>query len=135
MAKYGVHVLKEDIPFGQARQADVSVPPRKCGKIDSYVDDLITVALHVDRNANKAANAVPLALDILGRPVSPQEPVPWDELLSIIKLYAEGAMQEIQVVTGWEINTRKFQVALTADKFEAWTNKFLIYCPILLCVQ
>ena len=74
------------------RLASPLVKVSKCGKIDSYVDDLITVALHVDRNANKAANAVPLALEILGRPVSPQEPVPQDELLSIIKLYAEGAM-------------------------------------------
>ena len=115
-------VLKEDIPFGQAKQADVAVPPQKCGKIDSYVDDLITVALNMDQIAIKAANAVPLALEILGRPVSHQEPVPRDELLSIIKLHAEGAMQEIQVVTGWEINTRIFQVALTTEKFEAWTK-------------
>ena len=26
------------------------------------------------------------------------------------------------MVTGWEIYTRKFQVALTTDKFEAWTK-------------
>ena len=76
----------------------------------------------MDQIAIKAANAVPLALEILGRPVSHQEPVPRDELLSIIKLHAEGAMQEIQVVTGWEINTRIFQVALTTEKFEAWTK-------------
>ena len=114
-------ILTSTIPFGQARKADVNVPPRHCGKVDSYIDDLITVALHTGNNAQRAANVVPLTFDIIGRPLSPWEPVPRDDLLSLIKLSAEGAMSEIQTVTGWEINTRKFLIALTCDKLDTWT--------------
>ena len=57
-------------------------------KVDAYIDDLITVALHIGENAIRAANVVPLTFDIIGRPLSPWEPVPQDDILSLIKLSA-----------------------------------------------
>ena len=62
-------LLDKNIPFHQAREADVHVPPRKEGKVDGYIDDLIPVVVHEGDNALRAANAVPLAIHIVGRPV------------------------------------------------------------------
>ena len=71
-------------------------------------------------NADRAANAVPLAIHITGRPVHPQEPIQRDDLLCFRKLAGEGSLSELKTVTGWAIDTRKLTVSLTDDKVTAW---------------
>ena len=115
-------LLDKNIPFHQAREADVHVPPRKEGKVDGYIDDLIPVVVHEGDNALRAANAVPLAIHIVGRPVNKKEPIQRDDLLSFSKLLGEGCMAELKTVTGWTINTRLFRVILPDDKFANWTK-------------
>ena len=53
-------LLDKNIPFHQAREANVNVPPRKEGKIDRYINDLILVVVHEGDNIIRAANTVPL---------------------------------------------------------------------------
>ena len=115
-------ILPDSIPFGTALTADVYVHPKLYGKVDGHIDDLIPVALHHNNNALRAANAVPLAMHILGRPVSNAEPVPRDELIQCQKLMGEGRMAEVKTVTGWDIDTRRFEVRLTNDKTKAWST-------------
>ena len=115
-------ILNDDIPFSPAFQADVHVPPLPHGKVDGYIDDLIPVVLHEGDNARRAANAVPLAMYILGRPLNPDEPINREDLLSFRKLAGEGQMAEIKTVTGWEIDSRRFKVKLTKDKFDVWSK-------------
>ena len=54
--------------------------------------------------------AAPLAIHILGRPLSEWEPIERDDLLSMLKLKCEGRLEEVKIATGWEINTRLFIV-------------------------
>ena len=110
----------EGTEFGQALQADVDVPPLSSGIVESSIDDLIPVTLHQHNNAERAANVVPLAMHIVGRPVSPSEPIPREELLCFRKLRGEGQLSEIKTVTGWGINTRRFIVFLPDDKTKSW---------------
>ena len=110
-------------PFARALPADVVVPPTHSGKIDSYIDDLIPVVVHRGDNASRGANAVPLAMHTVGRPVHSLEPIPRDDLLCFRKLHGEGRLSEIKTVTGWKINTRLFTVSLTDDKVIAWSTE------------
>jgi hypothetical protein len=61
---------------------------------------------------------VALALDIVGRPLNPDDPLIRDALLSLKKLKGEGKQEEIKVVLGWELNSRCLKIALTQAKFE-----------------
>ena len=70
------NILDDNIPFATALPADIAVTPIKHGKVGCYIDNLIPVILHSGDNAERAANAVPLAMHITGRPVHPNEPIP-----------------------------------------------------------
>ena len=115
-------ILPDNIPFATALQADVDVDPLIHGKVDCYIDDLIPVVLHIDNNAEKGANAVPLAMHTVGRPVHKDEPITRDDMLCFRKLYGEGQLDEIKIVTGWGIDSRRFLVFLTDDKEAAWSS-------------
>lgn len=90
------------------------------GKVDSYIHDLITVAPHIRNSTTRVANAFPLALDIVGRPLSQWELIPRADILSMTKLQTEGSMCEMQTITEWVINTREFTISLTLDKLNMW---------------
>ena len=115
-------ILPSTSPFSHALPVDVIVPPKKHGLVESYIDDLIPVVLHNKISSVRAANAVPLAMHIIGRPVHPDEPIKREDLLCFRKLAGEGQMSEIKTVTGWGINTRRLVVSLTDDKFSTWTS-------------
>ena len=69
-------ILAENILFAKALPADVAVTPLKHGKVNCYIDELISVILHSGYNAEQATNAVPLAMHTIGRPVHPNLPIP-----------------------------------------------------------
>ena len=71
-----LNILDDKIPFAKALLAEVAVTPLKHGKVDCYIDNLIPVILHSGDNSERAANAEPLAMHIIGRPVHPNEPIP-----------------------------------------------------------
>ena len=67
------NILDENIPFEKVLPADVALTPLKHGKFDCYIDNLIPFILHSGDNAERAANAVPLAMHIISRPVHPNK--------------------------------------------------------------
>jgi hypothetical protein len=50
------------------------------------------------------------------------EPIVRQPLLSPSKLEDEGAPAEVQIVLGWELNTRSLVLILPGYKFKAWTQ-------------
>ena len=115
------NILDNSIPFAKALPADIAVTPLKHGKVDCYIDNLIPFILHLGDNAEQAANAVPLAMHIVGRPVHPNEPITCDDLIYFRKLYGISQMAKIKTVTGWGIDTRRFLVFPNKDKQSAWS--------------
>ena len=101
----------DSVPFGRARQADVVVPVEKHGKLDDFIDDIISVG-YFNPRWKRLVGAALLSLHVLGRHVSPNEPVPRDDLVAMKKLQAEGQLSETQTVLGWDIDTRRFATSL-----------------------
>ena len=64
-----------------------------------------------------------MAIHISGRPISPNEPISRQDLVSIDKLKAEGRMEEIKTDLGWRFDTWRLLIALPDDKFSAWTSR------------
>jgi hypothetical protein len=94
------------------------------GRVDGFIHDLINVFLDTLKNCRGQAHVVPLAMFVTSRPHAgdTQEPILQRAILSMEKLATEGTPEEIQIVLGWLIDTRRLLVALPQDKFEAWLN-------------
>jgi hypothetical protein len=91
--------------------------------VDCYLDDLISVIPDLNKNELRGASAIPLAIHLIGRPVSDVEPIPRDPLISIKKLLAEGGLKEIQTVLGWVFDTHRLLILLPVDKFLAYSKQ------------
>jgi hypothetical protein len=116
-------VLDDSVPFARGRSLAVAIPTTVTARTDSFIDDLIRVFLDTPKNRETQPHAVPLAIFVANRPhAGDAEPVPRRENLSGPKLVAEGTPAELQIVLGWEINTRLLLVTLPFDKFVAWTS-------------
>jgi hypothetical protein len=117
--------LETTIPFGPGRRMAVAIPlseAENVGRVDGFIDDLINVFLDSPDNCRRQPHVVPLAMHVTSRPHAgeEEEPIPRRALLSISKLLAEGSPDEIQIVLGWRIDTRRLTIALPDDKFQAW---------------
>jgi hypothetical protein len=115
--------LPSSIPFAPGLPLVVEIPPDDQGKVDCYLDDLISVIPDLNDNELRGASAVPLAIHLIGRPISDSEPIPRDPLISIKKLLAEGGLEEIQTVLGWILDTRRILILLPVDKFLAYSKQ------------
>jgi hypothetical protein len=116
--------LPADIPFAPARTMLVDPEADSHGRSDVFIDDIFSAipAISPDHEA-RAAQAVLLALAVIGRPVLPDgETLTRDDLLALAKALAEGTPTEELIVTGWEIDSRRLLVVLPTDKHAAWTN-------------
>jgi hypothetical protein len=98
------------------------VLPAGFNQFDYYLDDIF--GAFMDRQAERSAAAIPLALHIVGRLHDPhrQESFPRDDILAIPKFLAEAKPSERKVILGWIVNTRKLLVALPQVKFKMWTK-------------
>jgi hypothetical protein len=114
--------LPDDIPFAQARPALVVPNVPESGTVDGFIDDIFSANVINDNNdrADRLAQAVLLAIEILGRPNSDREPLLRDLLLSLEKAAAEGTPNELLIVLGWLLNTRLLLISLPFDKYIAW---------------
>ena len=89
-------------------------------RYDCYLDDMFGV-FH-ERDRVRAEAALPLALHLVGRPLSLGSPesFPRDNLLAESKFLAEAKASERKTILGWEVNTRTFLVSLPKDKHQVW---------------
>lgn len=108
-------------PWQPALPADVLVDPDPRGRSFCYIDDLITIGIF-DSCWKRLAYAVALATDVFARPLHPDEPVPRDDLLSIKKLKAEGALEEHKTILGWFMDFRQLKIHLSKEKFSEWSS-------------
>lgn len=113
--------LPDDVPVAEAREIAVPIPTTLNARFDCFIDDIIQVFLDSPENRRRQPAIVPLAVFATLRPhAGDDEPVPRRPLLSPTKVAAEGAPAEIQIVLGWEVNTRRLLIGLPNDKFVAW---------------
>ena len=119
--------LPQDIAREKARPMAVLSPVTSEGVIDDFIDDLISVFLDTPENVARYTQAVPLAMELTSRPYAgdDREPIPRRPILSQSKLQAEGSPAEVQIVLGWEIDTRRMQVSLPDDKYKAWSSDLI----------
>eukprot|EP00978_Attheya_sp_CCMP212_P032524 scaffold127488_cov44-Attheya_sp.AAC.2 len=114
--------LPDTVPFAPALEMIVDLPDETQGKADLYLDNGVTITADIDNNLYRAAAAIPLAMHIVGRPRTGNEPIPREELLALKKLVAEGGLAEIHFFLGWALDLRQLFVLLPIPKFNAWSD-------------
>lgn len=115
--------LPKSIDFVPAQELAVDIPTNDIGKVDMYIDDTIGFVLDLGDNVTIVQNAVPMVINAFARPLNDQKQLQSLNLISLKKFQAEGRMEEIKVVLGWDINTCTLLISLPADKHHKWTNQ------------
>ena len=115
-------------PFAPALPVDVTIQLPRHGWVDSYIDDLVGVCLHIKDNAKRTSTAILLSIYLLARPFCPSD-IPANiihhYILSAKKWLAEGQQEETKIVLGWFIDTRKFLVAIPLDKYNKYKQQIV----------
>ena len=116
-------ILPASRAFNPALPVDVHIHIPRHGWVDSYIDDIIGICLHLKDNAVRTTKAILLAIHLMARPFDNTEKpnIIHSYILSMKKWLAEGQQSEEKIVLGWLINTRDFTVRLPADKYHSYT--------------
>ena len=109
-------------PFIAAQRADVIVETDTHGRADVFIDDIIPVGIWSDQ-CSCLIHIVLLVIDVMGCPLNLNDSLPRDPLLALNKLAAESQLAESFTVLGWDVDTRKFTVALTDEKYTVWIGE------------
>ncbi|KAL7523086.1 hypothetical protein ACHAWF_000360, partial [Thalassiosira exigua] len=115
--------LPDNIPFGEALEADVKLPLDLKGGTEGYIDDGTSIVLGTLENKTmvKRARLCSMSLFLTCRPLDLEnEPIDRSPITSVRKLLAEGGLIEILIFLGWLINTRLFTIGLPTEKATAW---------------
>ena len=120
--------LKQPEPLPPDTKFDKAVPlavkfPTWEKYCDGYIDDAILIALDKGDNIIKCQNALPLAADVITRPVHKVEMAPRDESIQNTKLEGEGTPAERKVILGWLIDTRSLRIYLPIEKTILWIEQ------------
>ena len=113
-----------DTPFAPALPVAVLIPLPLHGWVDSYIDDILGICLHIGDNAKRVSAAILLTIYLIAHPGSATDhPIPHNYMLSLKKWLAEGRQEESKTVLGWVVNTRSLLVSLPDDKFDAYKKQ------------
>jgi hypothetical protein len=113
-------------PFADSKNMAFNISKNPIGAVDCYIDDLCTIYVNLDSNAERCAATVGLALDVTGRPLYLDDPLPLGALLSLKKLQGEGQQAELKVFLAWNLNSRSLTIALSQRTFE---NSWMPHMP------
>ena len=118
------HTVVQETKDSPAILPGLQVSTRVESYRDCFIDDIIDCHLDTAQNRERAPHIVKLAVHVMSRPPAGEqvEPIPRRPLLSPDKLEAEGRSSERQIVLGWEIQTRSFQVHQPYDKYTTWRS-------------
>ncbi len=97
--------IRPDEVFAEPEFFAVDEPEDDLARFDCYLDDIF--GAFMEREADKGAAAIPLALHIVGRPHDPngRESFPRDDILAVPKFLAEAKPSERKVILGWTVDT------------------------------
>lgn len=77
-----VNILPADIPFAQAADLAVEIPPDDSPKADCYIDDIFSAFLEDDMT--RGSRVIPFIVHLLSRPIDSDESLRRDDILSLI---------------------------------------------------
>jgi hypothetical protein len=98
-------------------------PPRPFGAGYMFVDDGHAVAVDIRNNVVRAQVCVFTLVDTLERANFLEEYIAFDPMLEGEKTNVLGRPQDIKLVLGWVVDTRRLLASLPPEKYAAWTSE------------
>ena len=118
-----VKFLDNSIPFGEGKQLIVDVSVNSRGVIDVFIDDSLGLTIDMEDSNNMRLECAPLlAIYTCAYPKHISEPIPRDEMTALSNVLAEARLEAIKTILGWSFDFRRIFVALTENKFKAWSE-------------
>ena len=114
--------MPDNIEYGKASATDVLIDPDPNAKVFCYINDLTTIDFF-DKSWERLNHAVSFAMNIFGRTVHEEEPLPRDHIVPVKKLSAEGGLEEMNIILGWIFAFITLTGFLTKDKHKAWSEQ------------
>jgi hypothetical protein len=74
-------------------------------------------------NVHRCDRVVLLAIAVMARALSEDEPIPRETMESLKKLKAESKAEETKIVLGWLFDTRRLLISLPKNKAIAWIKE------------
>ena len=103
--------LSDDIPFHKARELSVSITIGENGKVDVYVDGIITMAVDINDNLQRIKKApVTVMHAVADNATLENKNIKRKDIVSDDKNEAERAAEEEKICLGWLLNTRRLLV-------------------------
>ena len=87
------------------------VPADFSGQKDGLIDDLVSTG-HLQKFCECLGGATLIALYTFGSPFDSKEPTSRDGLIEINELLSEGSLEEIEIVLGWKVDSRRLALIL-----------------------
>ena len=112
-------VLPADVEFTKAEPLAVDDLEDDLPRSDVFIDDAFCAFL--ERDLAKGRAVLPFLIHLLGRPLHPDEAITREDLLSLKKFLAEATPEEIKIILGWLVDTRRMLVALPESKVIGWS--------------
>ena len=111
------------VPFAEAKELLVDIPPADNGKCDGYIDDLISTCVNIGDNLKRIMAAPCTVIHALMHHSSTPTFIPRDDLIAMDKCIAEGAPAESHICLGWQLDSRRLKVRLPLHKYRAWDSE------------
>lgn len=113
----------DDVPFSPVLEPAVDLPVNNPGFVDVFIDDTITVTPDIGNNVEQGEGVALLAMHVVGQPCDDNEVLPQKDLTSLSKLIAEGRLEELKIIIGWLLDTRRMIIAPPEHKFITWVQQ------------
>ena len=115
--------LPSHIPFAQAQSTSVPNLEGDNCTADVFIDDIITVGVDTGNNATKLRAGPCTAMHAIAQQGNEEMSIPRQDFIAMDKNEAEGAPEEIKIILGWVIDSRRLLIQLPAHKHAAWTSQ------------
>jgi hypothetical protein len=107
-------------PMAKARALATSLPDNSTGITDCYINDIPPIYVDEGSNVERCAEAIALAIYVFYRPVSQDEPIVCDIIMSLTKLFGKGTMQDVKLILGWKMDIHLLTIDLSDGKCTCW---------------
>jgi hypothetical protein len=104
-------------PMAKSRALAILLPDNSIGISDCYIDNFPPICVDEGSNVERCAAEVVLAIDVFVRPVSQDEPIVCDIILSLTKVFGEGTTQDVKLILGWKMDIHLLTIARSDDKY------------------
>ena len=115
--------LSPTVPFASAKPTSVPNLEGSNCSADVFIDDIITVGVHLGNNLEKIVAAPCTVMHAIAHQASNRHLIPRQDFIAEDKNEAEGAPEEQKIVLGWMIDTRRLIISLPHHKFVAWSTQ------------